>query len=74
MWLFTYIFFIPMTILFLILSGGCLVYFLMGVGQLVTGYKENNSSRKEGGLVATILSLALLIAAIYFYLQWVWIW
>ena len=73
MWLVAFIFFIPMTIIFLIASGGCPVYFLMGMGQLVTGYKENNVSKKQGGFVAVIISLAVLIMTIWFYWKWIWI-
>ncbi len=74
MWVFVFIFFIPVTFIFLVLSGGCLIYLFMGMAQLTTGYKENNAARKEGGLVAIIISLAVLIAAVYFYWKWVWIW
>jgi len=72
--IFTFIFFIPITIIFLVLSGGCLVYFFMGMGQLTTGYRENNGSKKEGGIIAIVVSLAVLTAAVYFYYKWIWLW
>jgi hypothetical protein len=74
MMVFFFIFFIPMTLVFLVLGAGCLVYFFMGMAQLTIGLKEKNSARKEGGLVAIIISLIVLIAAVYFYWKWVWIW
>jgi hypothetical protein len=73
MWIFTFIFLIPITLAFLVISGGCLVYFFMGLGQLTTGYKENNRVKIKGGVIAIIISMAVIITSVYFYRKWIWI-
>ncbi|MEI9946801.1 MAG: hypothetical protein WDN26_21590 [Chitinophagaceae bacterium] len=55
------------TPIFLIIGGGCFIYLLMGVRQLVIGYKEKNSIKTKAGWITTFISFALLIAAIIYY-------
>jgi len=45
----------------------------MGMGQLTTGYRESNRSKKEGGIIAVVVSLAVLTALVFFYYKWIWL-
>jgi hypothetical protein len=62
---------ILVTILFLVIAGGCFVYLLMGIGQLVIGYKERNYTKKRSGWITTIITVGILSVAIYYYLRFV---
>lgn len=63
-----------MTIIFLVISGGCLTYFFMGMSRAIVGYKENSRTKAKGGIVAITISLVILAAVIYIYYRWIWIW
>jgi hypothetical protein len=73
MWNFFNPFFLPFTIIFLIICGVGLLYLLLAISQFATGYREKNPVKKQGGLFALFISISILIAAIYFYFKWVWI-
>lgn len=57
------------TILFLIIVGGCMIYLLMGIGQLVMGYKEKNPVKKRAGWITAMITIAILGLAAYGYLR-----
>jgi hypothetical protein len=62
-----------MTIIFLVISGGCLAYFFMGMSRAIVGYKENSTAKAKGGILAIIISLAVLAVIIYIYYRWIWL-
>ena len=62
---------ILVTALFLVIAGGCFIYLLMGIGQLVIGYKERNYTKKRAGWITTIITVGILSVAIYYYLRFV---
>ena len=73
MWNFINPFFFPLTIIFLVMCGGGLLYLLMAISQFVTGYKEKNSAKKQGGWFALVISITITTVAMYLYFTWVWI-
>lgn len=74
MWVTVLLFFIPFTILFLVLLGIGFIYFYMGMIQVVTGLKEQNLPKKTGGFISLTLSLCVIALASYVYFKWVWLW
>jgi hypothetical protein len=69
-----FIFFIPLTIVFLLISLAAIMYFLMGLYMLRTGIKENSSSKTSGGSISVLLSGGIMVAASWFYIEHVWLW
>jgi hypothetical protein len=51
-----FIFFLPLTILFLIIALAGVMYLLMGLYMLRTGLKENNGSKTSGGSLLILLA------------------
>jgi hypothetical protein len=69
-----FIFFLPLTILFLIIALAGVMYFLMGLYMLRTGLKENNGSKTSGGSLSILLAGGIVGAASWAYVQYVWMW
>jgi hypothetical protein len=69
-----FIFFLPLTILFLIIALAGVMYFLMGLYMLRTGLKENNGSKTSGGSLSILLAAGVVAAASWAYVQYVWLW
>ena len=63
---FEFLFFIPVTIIFLIVMGVSLVYFGMGMLQL---FKGESRLRLKGALLAILLSTIVMAGAVYVYLK-----
>ena len=63
------IYFIPLTAIFLIVCGGSLLYFSMGIGQLATGYREKDKKKKRAGWITAFVTLAIIAASTYYYLH-----
>jgi hypothetical protein len=74
MWIFIFIFFIPLTIAFLIVTGICFAYLFMGIRHLSKSRNENNYFKKQGGVISIFISIVILALAIYLYFKWVWLW
>jgi hypothetical protein len=69
-----FIFFLPLTILFLIIALAGVMYLLMGLYMLRTGLKENNGSKTSGGSLSILLAGGVVAAASWAYVQYVWMW
>ena len=60
---------IAVTAIFLLLCGGAALYLMMGIGQLVTGYKEKDFSKKRQGWITAVIALAVIGVCTYYYLR-----
>jgi hypothetical protein len=61
MWVVSFIYFLFLAIPFLVLGGICAVYLLMGITQLVIGYKEQSHLKRNTGWLTLIFSLGSLV-------------
>lgn len=62
-------YFVLITALFVVIAGGYIIYLLMGIGQLVTGYKERNYTKKRAGWITMLITVAILGVTTYYYLR-----
>jgi hypothetical protein len=74
MYIFYFIFFIPITIIFLGIVCFGLIYFYMGALQLFNAQKKENNIPKTGGLLSIIISAGIIILSLYSYFKYIWIW
>jgi hypothetical protein len=64
---FVFFYFIPISIVFIVIIGICLLYFLMSIRQLAAGYKEKSFNKKNGGWITLVAVILISTAATYYY-------
>jgi zinc transporter ZupT len=69
---FLFLLLLPLTLIYAAIAILCGIYIYIGLHQLATGIKEMNSSKRNNGFIAMLLSLAVLLAATYAYFNWFW--
>jgi heme/copper-type cytochrome/quinol oxidase subunit 4 len=69
-----FFFFLPLTLVFLVILVAAAIYLLMGLYMFHIGYKENDGTKTSGGSLAIFLSIAILIGAAWAYSEFVWSW
>lgn len=69
-----YLFFIPFSVLYLVIMAICVIYLYLGITQLVTHTGRYDQPRRTGGVLSLIISVLVLIVVSYLYFRWIWLW
>ena len=70
----SFLFFIPLTIICVILFAIAAIYLCMGIILLATGLKEKRSNKIDKGVLTVIISMTAAFVVAFVYINWVWIW
>lgn len=69
-----YLFFIPFSLLYLVVMAIAVIYLYLGIAQLVTHSGRYDEPKRTGGILSLIISVAVMALVSYLYFRWVWLW